>query len=140
MQFKVPQFLDIEDKAIGPLTWSQLAWCVGAVSCMYLGFRFTDSNILGFTFGAVPSFIFLALAFIKINNRPFLDMIQNAIMYYLNNNLYIWRSKSSKINTIEDTLKKIEERKVLAVEQKEKDKNKKIIDIKGLAKRLDESK
>ena len=137
MQFKVPQFIDIEDKAIGPLTWPQLAWCVGALGSLYLGFRFTDSKILGLLVGGAPAALFLCLSFVKVNNRPFLEFAQNAIIYFLNNNLYIWQNKQSKTNTVNDTLIKIEQRKAKEREEIERKKNEKHIDIAGLAKRLD---
>ena len=136
MRFKVPQFIDIEDKSIGPLTWSQLGWCAGAVGCLYLGFRFIDSRIIAFLVSMIPVSLFLSLAFIKINNRPFLEVGMNALIYFFNNNLYIWQqNKKDNLNTLEESLKKIEERK--KAEALAKNQTQKTIDIHGLAERLD---
>ena len=41
----------------------------------------------------------LALAFVKINNRPFVEVVQNAFLFYTNSNLYTWRkTKQQEIN------------------------------------------
>jgi PrgI family protein len=97
MQFRVPQFIDIEDKILGPLTWKQSAYCLGALGSVYISFRLTDSKILGFLFAVVPAGLFLALAFIKINNRNFVDALENAFKFYTKGRLYTWQTKKNMI-------------------------------------------
>ena len=48
-------------------------------------------------FLAIPAVaLAVALAFYKINNRPFVLVIESAFKYILSNRLYIWRSKDIK--------------------------------------------
>ena len=69
MQFRVPQFIDIEDKILGPLTWKQAAYCFGAIGGFYVPFRFIDSKILAFIVAAPFVSLFLSMAFVRINNQ-----------------------------------------------------------------------
>ena len=39
----------------------------------------------------------LALAFYKINNKPFIDFLESAFLYYTKQNLYIWKREEKKI-------------------------------------------
>lgn len=95
MQFRVPQFIDIEDKILGPLSWTQFAYCLGAAGIGYICFRFIDSKtiaiIVSFPFVAT----FLALAFVKINNQSFVDVAKNAVNYFTRSNMYTWQKDRS---------------------------------------------
>ena len=100
MQFRVPQFIDIEDKILGPLTWKQAAYCLGAAGVTYISLRFTGSKILGLLIASPFAAIFLALAFVKINNQSFVEVMEHAINYYAKTNLYTWRKvKQENIET-----------------------------------------
>lgn len=91
MQFRVPQFIDIEDKILGPLTWKQSAYVLGAIGVTYIVFRFIDSKLIALLVSAPFAGIFLALAFVKINNQSFVEVIENAFRHYTGVNLYTWR-------------------------------------------------
>ena len=47
----------------------------------------------------------LALAFYKINNKPFIDFLESAFLYYTKQNLYIWKKEDKKIEKAEETAK-----------------------------------
>ena len=36
------------------------------------------------------------LAFYKVNNRPFIDLLQSAMFFYLNSKLYLWKQQKPK--------------------------------------------
>jgi hypothetical protein len=78
MQFPVPQFTDVEDHIIGPLTIKQFGIVFAAGVVVFLGYSATKSVLvlvfLFILFG-VPA---LALAFVKINGRP----LYNTIGYF----------------------------------------------------------
>ena len=38
----------------------------------------------------------LALAFYKVNNKPFIDVVESAITYFFANKLYIWKKTDKK--------------------------------------------
>jgi len=92
MQYQVPQFIEIEDKIFGPLTFKQFVYVAGGGGMCYLAYRFIPAP---FSFLIViPLGIFsVALAFYKVNNRPFLDAVQSAVKYFLGYKLYIWKKK-----------------------------------------------
>jgi hypothetical protein len=100
MQFRVPQFIDIEDKIIGPLTWRQFAYCLGAVGVTYLAMRFVSNNILALIVAAPFAGLFLALAFVKINNQPFVEVLEHAVNYFTKSNIYTWQKRGDQMQTI----------------------------------------
>ncbi|MEJ0001704.1 MAG: PrgI family protein [bacterium] len=88
MQFKVPQFLDIEDTIFGPFTFKEFVYLVGGGGVCYILYK-----ALGFWVGAVPILIVagfsLALVFYKPNGKPFINLIQSALGYVFASKLYI---------------------------------------------------
>jgi len=98
MQFKVPQFLDIEDKIFGPFTFSQFVYLAGGAGICFILYK-----VLGLLFGIIPMLIVagfsLALTFYRPNNKPFLYMVQSMISFYAQDRLYIWKRKDKKKET-----------------------------------------
>ena len=96
MQFQVPQFIDIEDKIFGPLTFKQFIYVLGGGGAAFVIYKvipnFTIAMIV-----AAPIVIFaLALSFYKVNQRPFILILESAIRYYLSSKLFLWQKKSVK--------------------------------------------
>jgi hypothetical protein len=94
MRFEVPQFIEIEDKIFGPLTWRQFVYVgggIGAAVAMFLALPFIFFLIFGIPLAAVAT----ALAFFPINNRPFSFFLQAIYDYLRNKRLYLWRQKSA---------------------------------------------
>lgn len=90
MRFEVPQFIDIEDKIFGPLTLKQFIYIAGGAGLGYVLYKLTPfpiSWILGLAFIAFGAM----LAFYKVNNRPFIEVIQSYLSYILKSRLYIWK-------------------------------------------------
>lgn len=92
MRFHVPQFIEVEDKIFGPLTFKQFIYLIGGAAIVFIFYSFLPlwlTVILG-----LPIAVFsLALAFLKINNQPFVKVIQNAFKYTSQTKLYIWKKK-----------------------------------------------
>ncbi len=97
MQFKVPQFIDIEDKIMGPLTWKQFAYCLGAAGVTYISLRFIPGGrIVGLIVASPFAGLFLALAFVKVNNQPFIEVLEHSFNYITNTNIYTWQKDDSR--------------------------------------------
>jgi len=102
MQFQVPQFLDVEDKVIGPLTIKQFLYMIGGAGFAYLTWRFIPY------IGWILSLGFLslggALAFYKFNNKPFVYIIEAAFNYIRNTRLYVWhrRERTAEVSMAPD--------------------------------------
>ena len=90
MRFAVPQFIDVEDKLFGPLTFRQFVYVAGGG-----GLVFVSIKLLPFYFGIPLALAFggfaFALAFIKVNDKPFINLVEAAFNYGLSDKLYIWR-------------------------------------------------
>jgi hypothetical protein len=96
MQFQVPQFIDIEDKIVGPLTFKQFLYLAGNAGLAYISYSLIPITAIGVIIGiAFLSFGFL-LAFYKYNNRPFIILVAAAFFYYLRPRLYIWKPQKIK--------------------------------------------
>lgn len=95
MRFKVPQFIDIEDKVFGNLSFKQFAYLAGGGGLSYIAIRLLPVYIWIIV---VPALIALALAltFIKVNEKPFAHILEAFIKYYLNSRLYLWKKEYKK--------------------------------------------
>ena len=83
MRFQVPQFIEVEDKIFGPLTLKQFIYLAGGGGLSFVIYRILDSLILSF----IPIILVMAfsasLAFYKINNKPFIFVVEAAFKYFL---------------------------------------------------------
>lgn len=96
MRYQVPQFIDVEDKVIGPFTVKQFVYLVGGAGMSFIIYTFLPIYIaLILIAGVIP--LSLALAFYKVNNKPFVDFMESAFLFYTKKNLYIWKKEEKKI-------------------------------------------
>jgi hypothetical protein len=95
MRFQVPQFIDIEDKIIGPFTLKQFVYLAGGAGMAYMAYAFLPIFISIFLVLGIAG-LALALAFYKVNNKPFIDFLESAFLYYTKQNLYIWKKEERK--------------------------------------------
>ena len=95
MQFKVPQFLDIEDKIFGPFTFREFVYLAGGA-----GLCFVLYKLLGFLLGIIPILAVAglsgALTFYRPNNKPFIDMLESGFGYVTQSKLYIWQKRKNQ--------------------------------------------
>lgn len=95
MQFKVPQFIDVEDKLFGPFTFRQFVYMAGGAGMIFVLYRMLPFWIAIFLIIPVGLLAGL-LTFYKINNKPFIYYLQAAINYAISNKLYIWKQRLAK--------------------------------------------
>ncbi len=96
MQYQVPQFIEIEDKIFGPLTFKQFAYVTGSAGLCFIFYRFLPLYIG--VFFIIPVGLFgLALAFYKVNERPFIHIVEAAVKYILGSKLYLWKKEEHQI-------------------------------------------
>lgn len=104
MQFQVPQFIEVEDKIFGPLTFRQFLYFLGGGGAAFLLWRFLPFII------AVPIIVAIvglaaALALAQWNGRPFVNSLEAGFYYLLGSKLYLWsheRKKAKKKEKIEE--------------------------------------
>lgn len=92
MRYEVPQFIEIEDKIFGPLTWRQFLYLGGGVGLgvvMFLTMPFFVFFLVGFPLAVLAG----ALAFYPVNNRPFSFFLEAVFNYIRSQRLYLWRQQ-----------------------------------------------
>lgn len=95
MRFEVPQFIDIEDKVFGPLTFKQFIYLAGSVGLSAVLWIFAPL-LIALPLIALVIALGVALSFYKINNKPFIAVIESAFKYSLAHKLYIWKKEAKK--------------------------------------------
>ncbi len=106
MQFQVPQFIDVEDKIIGPFGLKQFLYLAGAGATVFvLLLLFTP--VVALVIASPIVAVALALAFYKINGRDFLFFLNSISKYFLGPRLYTWQRETHE----EREKKKVKEKK-----------------------------
>lgn len=99
MQFPVPQFTDVEDRIIGPLTIKQFGIIFGAGIIIFLGYSATKSILvlifLSVLFG-VPA---ISLAFAKINGRPLYNTIGFFFRFLSSDKMLIFHKEAKGVSS-----------------------------------------
>lgn len=97
-QFQVPQFIEVEDKIFGPLTTKQFFYLLGGGGIAFLTWYFID-NFFFFIILATPVIaLSTTLAFLKINGRPFIDLISNSVVFFMKPRLYLWKKTNRLVS------------------------------------------
>ncbi len=95
MQYPVPQFIDVEDKIIGPFTLKQFGFIFGGGILIVGIFKLLGTGFLFFIF-AVPIGIASAiLAFGSFNGRRMYDAIPVLFKFVSSDKLYIFKQKKN---------------------------------------------
>jgi ABC-type transport system substrate-binding protein len=98
MQYPVPQFTDVEDRIIGPLTLKQFGIVFLAGVIIFVGYSATKSILvlifLAVLFG-VPA---LALAFLPFNGRPIYNTLGNLAKFMSSPKLLIFHKEAQSSN------------------------------------------
>jgi hypothetical protein len=94
MRFQVPQFVDIQDKIIGPLTLRQFLYYVVAVMFLTPVYMFSDLGLL-ITI-AIPVLGVAALfAHGKFYGQSFGAILMSGLSYLMGDKMFLWRRTSS---------------------------------------------
>ena len=92
MQFQVPQFIEVEDKIFGPLTFKQFIYMAGGAGAAYLLWRVLPLFLAAPLIAGVGG-LAAALAFMQWNGRPFILAIENAFYFLMRSKLYLWNNE-----------------------------------------------
>ncbi|HEY4516979.1 MAG TPA: PrgI family protein [Candidatus Paceibacterota bacterium] len=97
MQFQIPQFIEVEDKIFGPLTFRQFVYLAGGVGSAYILWRVLPL-IVAAPFIAAIAGLAAALAFFQYNGRPFILALEHGFSYFLHPKLYLWNNERKRSN------------------------------------------
>ncbi|MBI4118005.1 MAG: PrgI family protein [Parcubacteria group bacterium] len=92
MRFQTPQFIEIEDRIFGPLTFRQFIYLAGGAGMVFLLWRLLP------IFLSIPLIVgvgglSLALAFYKVNDRSFVYALEALFRYVTRGKLYLWKKQ-----------------------------------------------
>lgn len=96
MRFEVPQFIEVEDKIFGPLTWRQFVYLGGGVG-MAITLFLTVPFIVFAIIGIPLAMLAFALAFYPVNNRPFSSLLEAIFNFLFRPKRYLWRKERSYV-------------------------------------------
>lgn len=111
-QFIVPQFIDVEDKIIGPITTRQFIILLVGFILIGVGYRIFDFSLF-LTVGIIILIISGAFAFVRINGRPFHLFVLNVFQTVKRPSLRIWNNLTHKTIVAEKEKEKIIEQAVI---------------------------
>lgn len=103
MQFQVPQFIEVEDKIFGPLTFRQFVYVAGGAGMSYILWRvlpiYLAAPLIALCLGTGS-----ALAFFKYNGQPFILAVEHAFFYFTKSKLYLWsnETKTAKVEKAQE--------------------------------------
>jgi len=102
MQFQVPQFTELEDKVIGPLTLKQFLYLLGGGVIIFLLYKFL--NLFLVIILSIPvAGLAIVLAFVKINNQPFIATAKNFFGFLRKPDFYVWRKSINRTKKQEES-------------------------------------
>ncbi len=94
-QFQIPQFIEVEDKVFGPLTIKQFVYVAGGAGLAFVMWK-TLPHIFALPLIGAVAALAVALAFFKVNNRPFIIVLEAAFMFVIHSRLYLWKANRKK--------------------------------------------
>jgi len=95
-QFTVPQFIDVEDKIIGPITARQFIIFLVAAIIIAISYRLFDFALFS-TVGIIIFLMAITLGFVKINGRPFHFFLLNIIQTWRRPSIRVWNNRLAKL-------------------------------------------
>jgi len=93
-QFTVPQFIDVEDKIIGPITTRQFIIILAALLMDFVAFKLL-TFIFFILFLLVVTGFAVILAFAKVNGQPFHYFLLNLFQTFRRPRLRVWQNAVS---------------------------------------------
>lgn len=95
MHSQVPQFIDIEDKIIGPLTLKQFIILLLGGGVIFLFYTILKFSV--FILVAIPLAVFtLGLAFYKVGGQKFTKFVASLLKFISKPNIYIWKKTAPR--------------------------------------------
>lgn len=95
MHAQVPQYLDIEDKIIGPLTLKQFIYLLLGGGLLFLLFNMLKFS--AFILVAIPiGLLTFLITFYKIGNQKFSQFLASLLGFVTKPNIYTWKKLPPK--------------------------------------------
>lgn len=106
MQFQIPQFIETEDKIVGPFTIRQFVYVAIAALASALLY-FMVNTAIWFLLSAPIMTIGLSIAFVRINGQPLTKILLGAFNYYWKPQTYVWQPEHPQLKKTESAMKSL---------------------------------
>ena len=89
MLYNVPQFIDVEDKIAGPLTWKQILWMIGMGAVLLTLYNIFDVTL--FFILAIPvTILFVLFAFYRPNGISMITFAMHGVFFLFQPKVSVW--------------------------------------------------
>lgn len=99
MMFSVPQFIDVEDKIAGPLTWRQLLWMIGMMITLLVLYN-TIGTTGFFVIGIPLILLFVALAFYRPQGVPLIVFLFHGFSFLFRPKIAVWERPTARVRQV----------------------------------------
>lgn len=99
MEYQVPQFIEVEDKIFGPFTLKQFIYLAGGAGLCAGIILYVRPLVLGIACAVPIAALSGALAFYRLNGKPFIEILEAGFNYYLKGKLYLWKKDEAPAAT-----------------------------------------
>lgn len=106
MQFQIPQFIETEDKIVGPLTIRQFLY-VGGAAGLSIILYFTAALWLWFILSVFLVTGGVSLAFVRVNGQPLMKIAASALNFYWRPQIYLWQPERPELPKNESTMRSL---------------------------------
>lgn len=115
MQYSVPQFVEVEDKIIGPLTLKQFLILLGGGLIELLLYSIFKGAVAILIFLSLPNVVFFGyLAFGKLNGRPIMSSLPSVARFSKSPKIWVFDRTGEKTISLSRKKTPIEEKLTLA--------------------------
>ncbi|MDD5430995.1 MAG: PrgI family protein [Candidatus Pacebacteria bacterium] len=91
MQFQVPQFIETEDKLVGPLTLRQFLYLAAGAIFIFMLYFSGVGFFIWFFVSAIIGATAASFAFIKVNGQPLTKIAFAAFQFFWKPRLFVWK-------------------------------------------------
>lgn len=110
-QFTVPQFIDVEDKILGPITTRQFVIILSGSLLLFIIYKFFSLLYL-ITVGGFVLINTIVFSFYKVAGRPFHFFVLNFVQTVLKDSLRVWKNLPGSVVEEEIMEHKVETQRI----------------------------
>lgn len=102
----VPQYVDVEDKIAGPLTWKHIGWLFAGAACGFMAWSMLDKGAF-IVAAIIIGIITAAMAFYRPNGVSMFEFVGYGITFLFHPKRYTWQREVEKMRVKKHTDLKI---------------------------------
>lgn len=92
----VPQYIDVEDRIAGPLTWKHIGWLFAGAAMLLVAWTLLDQ--MTFFIMAIPILLITGgLAFVRPQGVSMIEFVGYGFNYLFRPKIYTWQRETEKV-------------------------------------------